>query len=155
MSDSASDPLILQFDIRSQISNPSEAKIRAAIDQALSDAIVAARTEAQYEVKAEADVEGQFLGVGEAAVILTILHIAKVGGIAFGKGAIGAAGAAFFTAYVAPRLRALNILPGEPKEVAASTATPAPAPAQTPAPTLTTPSDAGATPIEPGDGKEK
>lgn len=154
MSDSASDPLILQFDIKSQISNPSEAKIRAAVEQALSDAIVAAQTEGQYEVKAEAEVEGQFLGVGEAAVILTILHLAKVGGIAFGKGAIGAAGAAFFTAYVAPRLRALNILPSEPKEVTPSTTNP-PAPAQTPAPSRTTPSDAGATPTERGDGKEK
>jgi hypothetical protein len=138
MSDSASDTVILQFGIKSQISDSSDAKVRAAVEQAVLAATAAAQAERQYEVKAQAEVEGAFLGVGEGAVILT-LHLLEAGGIAFGKGAIGAAGAAFFTSYVAPRLRALNILPGQPKQVTPSATTPSPAPS----------------PIPPREGQEK
>jgi hypothetical protein len=148
MSDLASNAVILQFSIASQIPDSSETRIRAAVEQALSQAIAAAR--AQYEVKAEAEVEGSFLGVGEGAVILTILHLAEAGGIAFGKGAIGAAGAAFFTAYVAPRLRALNILPGEPKVVTSSE------PVPTLTPTSTTNAETGVSaPVKQKDGEKR
>jgi hypothetical protein len=158
MSDTTShavpDSVTLHFDISSQIPGSTDAKVRAAVEQAVREAITAA--EYEYEVEAKAEVEGAFLGVGETVVVLTILHLAKAGGIAFAKGAVQAAGAAFFTAYVAPRLRSLNILPSEPKDVTSAPATPALSPAPDSKPAIPVQGEAAppAT-TEPGDGKEK
>jgi hypothetical protein len=110
-----SDSLRFEIPIVLELSDKSAANVNATVEQALSEAIAAAQHE--YEVGAEPEVRGAFGGVGETVIVLTILHLLKAGGIAVAKGALTAAGAAFVNTYLLPKLRALNLIPGEPKEV--------------------------------------
>jgi hypothetical protein len=111
-----SESLIFRFSIDPQMSEPSEANIRAAVDAALAEAIAEAK--AEYDVGAESDVEGGFGGAGETIVVITIWHLLKAAGVAFAKGAVGAAGKAFVEKYLLPKLRARDVVPGDPKEIA-------------------------------------
>jgi hypothetical protein len=141
------DSVVLRFDIKAQFSDDQNGtKTKAAVAEAVANAIKEAQ--AEYDVKADTEVEGSFGGVVEATVILTLIHLLKAGGIAFGKGAVGAAGAAFFTAYVAPKLRALNILPAEAKDITPKT------PDSEPKPTEPKPTEVKDTPPPAAEPKE-
>lgn len=104
--------------IHSELTDPSDGALSAAVEQALAQAKADAQSE--YSVDADGEVSGAFGGVGEGAIVLTILHLLKEGGIELTKGALEAAGAAFVNKYLVPLLRKRNILPGEPKVIANS-----------------------------------
>ena len=75
------------------------------------------------DIDAKAQFEGGFFGAGETVVVLWILHALKVGGVAFAKGAVGAAGKSFYDNYLAPQLRKRNLLPSKDEPVAPPLAT--------------------------------
>ncbi len=110
-----SDSLTFRLPIHSELTDPSDVALRAAVEQALAQAKADAKSE--YAVDADGEVTGAFGGVGEGAIVLTILHLLKEGGTELGKGALEAAGAVFVNKYLVPLLRKHNILPGEPKVV--------------------------------------
>lgn len=110
-----SDSLTFRLSIHSELTDTSEAALRTAVNEALAQAITDAQSE--YNVNADSEVEGGFGGVGEGIILITIWHLLKAGGIAIGKGALGAAGAAFVNKYLVPLLQKRNILPGEVTEV--------------------------------------
>jgi hypothetical protein len=68
-------------------------------------------------IEPKAEFEGGFLGAGETIVVLWILHALKVGGVAFGTGAMGAAGKSFYEDFLAPQLRKRNLLPSKLEKV--------------------------------------
>jgi hypothetical protein len=123
-----SDSIVFRIPIDPQLADTSQKHLQETVKRALDEAIQEANadTKAKYDfdLKAEPEVEGGFGGVGEAAILLTLLHILKAGGILAAKGGAGAAGAAFVNAYLVPKLRAWNILPGDPQQVAAKQKTP-------------------------------
>jgi hypothetical protein len=126
-----SDSIIFRIPIDPQLSDDSqkhlEETVQRALDEAIQEANADNEAEYKFDVKAEKpEVEGPFGGVGEAAIMLALLHVLKVGAIAAAKGGVGAAGAAFVNAYLVPKLRAWNILPGDPQQLPAKQEQPAP-----------------------------
>ncbi len=113
------EPAIFEISLNLQLEDRSEKSVRNEVRAALAEAIADAK--GIYDMQAETEVKGAFLGVGEAALILTIVHLLKVGAAAAAAGAVTGAGTEtgkeFAKAYLIPRLRAHGILPGEPKDV--------------------------------------
>jgi hypothetical protein len=91
-----------------------------AVRRSFDDAMQAAIEEAggESKIKPKAEFVGGFLGVGETVVVLWILHALKAGGVAFGTGAMTAAGKSFYEDFLAPQLRKRNLLPSKLEEVA-------------------------------------
>jgi hypothetical protein len=106
----------LRFHLQNVDSGASEETVRHSFDEAMEAAIEEAGGKAGIDAKAE--FEGGFLGVGETVVVLWILHALKVGGVAFGTGAMTAAGKSFYEDFLAPQLRKRNLLPSKVEAVA-------------------------------------
>jgi hypothetical protein len=104
-----------RFVISNQDPNATEADVRKLLQQATEEAVKAAR--AKLNTEATAELEGGFFGLGETAVILAILHVAKAGAGAIALGAAGEAGKEFYKKYLAPQLRKLNLLPSKFEEI--------------------------------------
>jgi hypothetical protein len=105
----------LRFHLQNLDPGASEKVVRQSFDDAMKAAIEAAGDKSNIEAKAE--FEGGFLGVGETVVVLWILHALKGAGIAFGTGAVTAAGRSFYEDYLAPQLRKRNLLPSKLEEI--------------------------------------
>jgi hypothetical protein len=100
------------FVIEPQDPKLDEKKIRALLEGAKNEAVKAASRE--HEVSAQLGVPGGFGGVGEIAIAVNlVLPYLKDAGIELTRGTLEAAGAYFFTQYLAPRLRELNLLPSK------------------------------------------
>jgi hypothetical protein len=102
----------VRFDFTIQPQDPKlgERRIRELLQSATNDAVKAARRE--HEMSAELTVPGAFGGVGEIAIaVKVLLPYLKDIGSELGRGTLEAAAAYFFTQYLAPRLRKLNLLP--------------------------------------------
>jgi hypothetical protein len=106
-----------RFHLQNVDSGASEETVRHSFDEAMAAAIEKAGGKA--DIDAKADFEGGFFGVGETVVVLWILHALKVGGVAFGTGAMSAAGKSFYEDFLAPQLRKRNLLPSKIEAVAA------------------------------------
>lgn len=105
-----------RFHLQNVDSGASEETVRRSFDEAMVAAIEEAGGKGNINVKAE--FEGGFLGVGETVVVLWVLHALKVGGVAFGTGAMTAAGKSFYDDFLAPQLRKRNLLPSKVEAVA-------------------------------------
>jgi hypothetical protein len=68
------------------------------------------------DFQAKTEVIGGLFGLGETAILLWILHALKVGGVAFGTGAAGAAGKSFYERFLEPQLVKRNLLPSKLKD---------------------------------------
>jgi hypothetical protein len=100
-----------RFVVHNQTPGASESEIRKSLQEAIDDAVKAAHP--QLQLKATAEPEGGFGGLGETAVILAVLHSAKVAAGTFALGALTAAGKTFFDDFLAPQLRKRNLLPAK------------------------------------------
>ena len=98
---------------------PQKDMTDAALRELAESALAQARDDAEkvYQLRANVEIAGAFGGLGESGLVLTLWHLAKLGAEEFGKGAAGAAGGAFVKEYLVPRLRQLDVLPGEPKDI--------------------------------------
>jgi hypothetical protein len=115
---SESSEVKLRFQLQNVDPSADDETVRRLFDEAVEAATQAAGTDS--EITAKAEFEGKFLGVGEIAVVLWIVHALKVGGVAFYGGAAGAAGKYFFDHYLAPELTKRNLLPAKVEEVKAT-----------------------------------
>jgi hypothetical protein len=106
----------LRFHLQNVDPSRNEEAVRRSFDEALQAAIEEAGD--QSEIKPKAEFEGGFFGAGETVVVLWILHALKVGGIAFGTGAMTAAGKSFYEKFLEPQLQKRNLLPSKLEEVA-------------------------------------
>jgi hypothetical protein len=86
----------------------SEQRLRELIQEAVEEGLKEIKVDPDL---AEADLEGGFAGVGEVAVILLLKKIGIMIGTGFIAGASEKAGEHFFEQFVAPKLRARNLLP--------------------------------------------
>ena len=115
----------LKFHLQNVDPGASDETVLRLFDEALAAAIEDAGGKSDIDAKAQ--FEGGFFGAGETVVVLWILHALKVGGVAFAKGAAGAAGKSFYDSYLAPQLRKRNLLPSKDEPVAPAPATEPPA----------------------------
>src|ERR1700682_3844463 len=90
---SESNDVKLRFHLQNADPSADEDAVRRSFDEAMQAAIDEAGV--QSEIKPKAEFEGGFFGAGETVVVLWILHALKVGGAAFGTGAMTAAGEGF------------------------------------------------------------
>ena len=87
-------------------------QVKKLVQQATQEASDAAG-ERLMGLQPSTELEGGFAGLGEATVILALVHAVKAGAIAASVGASSAAGKMFFEEFLAPRLRKLNLLPSK------------------------------------------
>jgi len=127
-----------RFSISAQDASLNKAKIQKLLAQATAEAEAQAQKDG-LPLTAKSGVEGGFLGIGEATALVILVAKsatgakmiagAATGGKILGKAALEGIGAAggkmFFDKYLAPRLRAMNLLPSKFK---ASSKAAAPAP---------------------------
>jgi len=112
---SGSTDVKLRFHLQNVDPSADDETVRRLFDEAIEAATE--KVGADSGITAKAEFEGKFLGVGETAVVLWIVHALKVGGIAFFTGTAGAAGKYFFDHYLAPELTKRNLLPSTVEEV--------------------------------------
>ena len=100
------------FTITPQGVKPSEEELHRLIQQAANEALQAKREHDQ--ISATPQFPGGFGGLGEIAVAFHLaLPYLKEIGTHLADGALDTAGAYFFTQYLAPQLRKLNLLPSK------------------------------------------
>ena len=117
---------------RFAIRNEDPAATEADIRKRLKKATKKAREEADKRtVEASAELEGGFFGIGEAAVILFVVHAVEAGAAAAALGAATEAGKDFYENVLKKQLLKVNLLPSKFKTIS-----PKPASAEPPQPVV-------------------
>jgi hypothetical protein len=113
MRSSKPEKVLFRFNVSVQDSSLSVKDLRGRLASTTREALAEAQTKLGV-IRAKTEKAGGFGGVGETAVILAfIVKALKVGAVAAGTGAAGAAGKMFFEKYLAPRLIKLDLLPSK------------------------------------------
>jgi hypothetical protein len=113
-----------RFAIRNEDPTATEADIRKRLKKATKKALEEAD---KRTVEASTELEGGFFGIGEAAVILFVVHAVEAGAAAAALGAATAAGKDFYENVLKKQLLKVNLLPSKFKTIP-----PKPAPAEQP-----------------------
>ena len=111
-----------RFAIRNEDPAATEADIRKRLKKATKKALEKAK---KRTVEASTELEGGFFGIGEAAVILFVVHAVEAGTAAAALGAATAAGKDFYENVLKKQLLKVNLLPSKLKTIP-----PKPAPAE-------------------------
>lgn len=109
-----------RFVIRNLDPKATETDIRIRLRMATEKALQEASAAKQSPAKASTELEGAFLGVGETAVILAIVHAVKAGAALAAGGVATEAGKDFYDGFLKKQLRKLNLLPSKFKQIGAS-----------------------------------
>jgi hypothetical protein len=104
----------LEFHLRNTNGSAKPDETQRLFNEAFEAALKEAGGPDDFQAKAQA--EGGLFGIGETAIFLLIVHALKVGGIAFGEGALTAAGKSFYERFLEPQLVKRNLLPSKLEE---------------------------------------
>jgi hypothetical protein len=125
---SISQEVLFRFAIRNEDPSATEADIRKRLKKATKKALAEAD---KRPSKASTELEGGFFGIGEAAVILFVVHAVEAGTAAAALGAATAAGKDFYESFLKKQLLKVNLLPSKFKAIP-----PKPAQAEQPQPAV-------------------
>ena len=125
---STSQEVLFRFAIRNEDPGATEADIRKRLQKATKKALQEAD---ERPTEASAELEGGFFGIGEAAVILAVVHAVKAGAAAAALGTATAAGKDFYESFLKKQLLKVNLLPSKFKAIP-----PKPTPAEQPQPAV-------------------
>jgi hypothetical protein len=103
-----------RFAIRNEDPAATEADIRKRLKKATKKALEEAD---KRTVEASTELEGGFFGIGEAAVILFVVHAVKAGAAAAALGTATAAGKDFYESVLKKQLLKVNLLPSKFKTI--------------------------------------
>jgi len=117
-----------RFTIRNEDPTATEADIRKRLKKATKKALEKAD---KRTADASTELDGGFFGIGEAAVILFLVHAVEAGTAAAALGAATAAGKDFYENVLKKQLLKVNLLPSKIKTIP-----PKPAPAEQPQPVV-------------------
>jgi hypothetical protein len=106
--------VMFRFAIRNEESGATEADIRKRLKKATKKALEEAD---KRPSEASAELEGGFFGMGEAAVILFVVHAVEAGTAAAALGAATAAGKDFYQNFLKKQLLKVNLLPSKLKAI--------------------------------------
>jgi len=106
--------VLFRFAIRNEDPGATEADIRKRLKKATKEALEEAD---KRPSEATAELEGGFFGIGEAAVILFVVHAVEAGTAAAALGAATAAGKDFYQNFLKKQLLKVNLLPSKLKAI--------------------------------------